>query len=395
MENIVAPPRWDGDFWDDELILDPYAHYEELRELGPAVWLSRHNAWAITQYEAVRKALLGPEIFSSASGCMMNEPMNAATSGIMLCSDDPDHLAMRRLFAKPLLPKALETLRPRLKALAEQRLDELVARKQFDAVEELAHLLPLAVVTELVGLDEEGRAHMLEWAAGIFDAFGPLPNGRTEAGLAIAQNVIDYVVARVDRGNLVPDGWGAALFAAADEGRISEATARMMLLDYLTPALDTTINATSSAIELFAAHPDQWTMLRGDLSLIPHAINEIVRLESPIRAFARIVRQDCEIGDAKLREGDRALMLYACANRDPRKFENPERFDISRRAGDHLGFGMGTHICAGMNLAKLEISILLEAMASRVAVITTGKAERKPHNTLRGLASLEASFISG
>ena len=388
-------PSWEGDFWDDDVILDPYPHYETLRELGPAVWLTRHGAWAITQYDAVRAALLMPEVFSSADGCMMNDPMNAAAQGIMLCSDDPGHLAMRRLFAKPLQPKALEGLRPRLKALVEDRLDELAGRQQFDAVAELAHLLPLAVVTQLVGLDDEGRDHMLDWAAGIFNAFGPLPNARTEAGLATAQQVISYVLERVERRNLVADGWGAALFVAVDQEKISEQTARLMLVDYLTPALDTTINATSAAIELFAAHPDQWRLLRQDLSLIPHAINEVVRLESPIRAFARSVRRDIRIGDAELRTGQRALMLYACANRDPRKFADPTRFDITRRVGDHLGFGMGTHLCAGMHLAKLEISVLLEAMALRVGVIRTARAERQPHNTLRGLASLETSFVPG
>ena len=398
MEQETSPSgatSWEGDFWDDDVILDPYPHYENLRELGPAVWLTRHDAWAITRYDALKAALLSPEVFSSADGCMMNEPMNVAAQGIMLCSDDPEHLAMRRLFAKPLQPKALEILRPRLKALVEYRLDELAGRQQFDAVVELAHLLPLAVVTQLVGLDDEGRNNMLDWAAGIFNAFGPLPNERTEAGLATAQQVISYVLERVERRNLVADGWGAALFEAVDQGRISETAARLMLVDYLTPALDTTINATSAAIELFAAHPEQWRLLREDLSLIPHAINEVVRLESPIRAFARSLRRDIRIGDAELRTGQRALMLYACANRDPRKFADPTRFDITRRAGDHLGFGMGTHLCAGMHLAKLEISVLLEAMTARVAVIRTERAERKPHNTLRGLASLETSFVAG
>jgi cytochrome P450 len=392
---LSRAPVWEGDFWDDGVILDPYPHYDRLRDLGPAVWLERHDAWAITRYDAVRAALLAPEVFSSADGCMMNEPMNASTQGIMLCSDDPEHLAMRRLFARPLQPKALESLRARLQALVDERLDELAARQQFDAVAELAHLLPLEVVTQLVGLDDEGRANMLTWAAGIFDAFGPLPNTRTEAGLAIAQEVISYVLERVERRNLIPDGWGSALFVAVDAGTISETTARLLLVDYLTPSLDTTINAASAAIELFAAHPDQWQLLRGDLSLLPQAINEVVRLESPIRAFARSVRQATRIGDAELRRGDRALMLYACANRDPRKFVDPERFDITRRNGDHLGFGMGTHLCAGMHLAKLEISVLLGAMAKRFAAIRTGTAKRNPHNTLRGLASLETSLVAG
>lgn len=394
MQPNPEAPHWSGDFWSDAVILDPYPHYAHLRELGPAVWLDQHRAWALTHYDAVRSALLTPEIFSSAEGCTMNAPMNEASRGIMLASDDPEHLAMRRLFAKPLAPKALESLRPRLKELAAGKIDALIAQGSFDAVTELAHFLPLAVVTELVGLDAEGRENMLHWAAALFDAFGPLPNARTEAGLAIAQQVISYVLERVERRNLVPEGWGAALFEAADRGVISETTARMMLIDYLTPSLDTTINGISSAIELFAANPEQWEKVRNDPSLIPHAINEVVRLESPIRAFSRSVKREHKMGDATLVPGDRALMIYACANRDPRKYPDPDRFDVARRPGDHLGFGMGTHLCAGMHLAKLEISILFETMATRVSHFRTGKAERRPHNTLRGLASLETEFFA-
>lgn len=392
MPDVRTMPTFEPDFWSDEVILNPYPHYDALRALGPVVWLEKNQVWALTHYASVRDALLNPSVFSSAKGCMVNQPMNHATQGIMLCSDDPQHLAMRRLFAKPLQPKELSNLRPRLVELASAKVDELVAGKSFDAVTDLAHFLPLAVVTELVGLDAEGQEKMLRWAAGIFDAFGPIESPRTVSGLAIAQDVISYVSERVERKNLVPGGWGEALFIAADNGVISEQTARLMLVDYLTPSLDTTINATSAAIELFANNPAQWTKLKTDLSLIPHAINEVIRLESPIRAFARYVTQDYEVGGVTLAEGSRAVMLYACANRDPAKYANPEAFNIERRAGDHLGFGMGTHLCAGMHLAKMEMTVLLEALLPRVNQFKTSGPIRHPHNTLRGLARLATTI---
>jgi cytochrome P450 len=384
---------FDADFWSDTVILDPYPHYDQMRAAGPVVWLTQNNAWALTRHETVKQALLDAGTFSSANGCMMNAPMNAAAKGIMLCSDDPEHLAMRRLFARPLQPKELAVLRPRFEALAAETVERLIAGGEFDSVHDLAHVLPLAVVTELVGLDAEGQANMLAWAAGIFNAFGPIESPRTLSGLDIAQQVIAYVLERVDRASLVPGGWGEALFLAADRGEISEHTARMMLVDYLTPALDTTINATSAAIELFAANPDQWALLRADPTLIPHAINEVVRLESPIRAFAREVVRDHAIGDVTLKAGDRALMLYGCANRDPAKFADPARFDITRKPSDHLGFGMGTHVCAGMHLAKLEITVLLQTLLPRVRAFRAHSPVRLPHNTLRGLASLRVTAM--
>lgn len=383
-----SAPVYDGDFWSDDVILDPYPVYRQLRDLGPVVWMARHNAFAFTHHDTVKRGLLDAATYSSASGVMMNEPMNEASRGSMLNSDDPDHIERRRLFQKPLMPKALADLRPRLTELARGRVEELVAKGTFDAVAELAHFLPLAVVVELVGLDREGRDNMLEWAAAIFNGFGPAGNARTEEGVRVTQDVVRYVMERVSRDNLVPGGWGSALFDAHDRGEITEPEARMMLVDYLSPALDTTINATSAAVELFAQNPDQWRALQADRSLIPHAIDEVVRLESPIRAFSRLAVADASEAGVAIPAGSRVLMLYACANRDERRFPDAERFDVARRPGDQLGFGMGTHLCAGRHLAKLEISVILEQLLDKVGGFEVIEAERRAHNTLRGLHRL-------
>ncbi len=385
-------PTFDGDFWSDEVILNPYPYYQKLRDAGPAVWLSRHNAWALTRFETVRDGLLNAEVFSSAKGCTMNEPANQGAEGVMLTTDDPKHLELRRVFAKPLLPGSLAPLKVRLTELAEKRISELVARKRFDAVLDLAHFLPLTVVTELVGLSEEGKEKMLGWAAAIFNAFGPISSPRTIEGLEILVEAFGYIE-RLDRSELDQNGWGAALFRAADDGKITHASAKAMLIDYLTPALDTTINATSALIELMANNPDQWHKLRANPALISSAIDETIRMESPIRAFSRYVTTDFEIGGVTLKEGSRALMLYACANRDERRFENPERYDIERKARDHLGFGYGTHVCAGMHLAKLEITTLLEILIRKVERFRIIESQRTPHNTLRGVAKLIVEVV--
>lgn len=391
--DTVKAPSTDVDFYSDEVATNPYPVYRALRDTAAAVWLEKNEAWAITRYADVREALRDTEVFSSAHGCMLNRTMNEATRGIMLCSDDPGHRAMRTHFARPLSPKAVGELKARVAAQAERKVEELVARGRFDAVADLAHYLPMTLVTELVGLDEEGRARMLEWAAGIFNAFGPEGNARTAAGIATALDVLDYIANRLSRDRLVPDGWGARILGLADTGELPAEQARAMLLDYLTPALDTTINATSSAVWLFARHPDQWDLVRADPTLIPHAINEVVRLESPIRAFARYVTRDHALDGVRLDAGSRALVVYASANRDERKWADPERFDVTRKPGDHLGFGYGTHTCAGMHLAKLEITCILQSLAPRVArfELVDGDGERVPHNVLRGLRRLEVA----
>jgi cytochrome P450 len=138
------------------------------------------------------------------------------------------------------------------------------------------------------------------------------------------------------------------------------------MIDYIAPSLDTTISSISSALHLFATHPQQWQLLKDDPSLIPNAVNEVVRFESPLRAFARHAGCETEIADVRIPEGARVLVIYASANRDEREWQNPDTFDIRRDANRHLGFGHGAHACAGQSLARLETSAMLRALVDRV-----------------------------
>ena len=382
-----ATPRSDIDFWSDAVLTDPFPSYKTIRDLGSTVWLDRHDAWAIGRHAALREALLNGSAFSSAQGVMMNPATNGAMQGIMLCSDDPAHRQLRKVFARPLSPAAIAPLKDRLRQLAQTRIEAITALPRFDAVRDLAHLLPLTVVTELVGLSEEGKSHMLEWAAGIFDAFGPDTHERTLSGIAIMQQAFAYLQG-LGPGSLDPNGWGAALFAAAARGEVSSDSAKAMLMDYLAPSLDTTINATTSAIWLFATHPEQWQLLREDPALMSSAIDEVLRLESPIRAFSRYLTQDYDLDGVRMPAESRVLMLYSAANRDERRYEDADTFDIRRNARDHLAFGYGTHSCAGMHLARLEISILLEILSHSVKTLTVIDARRNLHNTLWGFSHL-------
>jgi len=158
--------------------------------------------------------------------------------------------------------------------------------------------------------------------------------------------------------------------------------------DYLGPSLDTTIFATANLILLFGTYPDQWDLVRKDPALIPGAINEALRLESPIRGFTRHLTDNATIGDVTVPNASRVLLLYASANRDERKWEGPERFDVRRRASDHLGFGNGTHMCAGLHLARLEMTALLEVLVEKVRHFDIGEPVLALNNVLRGLASL-------
>ena len=374
---------YDVDLYSDQVILEPYEHYRAIRDLGPAVWLPRHELWCLARFEDVRSALRDWEGFSSAQGVAANEVINTSSLGNTITTDPPQHTRMRGVIRMPLSAPALKEIAPRIEAEAERLVDQLVARKTFDAMADCARHLPVTIVSRLVGLPEEGRANMLRWAAATFDALG-IMNERGTQALAHIRELHDYCADARTLADLSPDGWATAIWRAADRGIIPRSKCPAMMRDYISPSLDTTIFAIGSLIWLFAQHPDQWERVRTDLSLVPGAINEAIRLESHIRGFTRVLTRDVSYDDAQITPGSRVLLLYASANRDERKWEGPEHFDVTRNNRDHLGFGFGPHICVGMHLARLEITALMNAFARRVKRFEIGVPTRVANNVLRG-----------
>lgn len=292
----------------------------------------------------------------------------------------------------PMMPKNIKELSSRLERVAEDLVVDLLRSEAFDGVADLAVHLPVSVVSHLVGLPEAGRQNMLKWSAATFNVIGPL-NER-------AQNSVDSLLemsmyaASLSREDLSPGSWGSLVFAAADEGRINEADAAGLFIDYLAPSLDTTIHAVSHMVNLFASHPDEWEKLRNDNSLVDAAVEEVLRFEAPVRGFTRVALRDTKVGGVGVAEGQRLWVLNGSANRDERHYENADTFDITRGSSDHLAFGHGTHLCAGVHLARMEMRVLLQAMARHVRSITVGQRTINENNMLRGWARLETSFSS-
>ena len=377
---------YDVDLYSDRALLDPYEHYRAIRELGAAVWLPRHDVWCLARFEDVRNALRDYSLFSSARGMALNDLMNQRL-GNTITTDPPEHTKMRGIIRTPLTVPALQSITPIVEAEAEQLVDRLVERGSFDAIVDCARHLPVTIVSKLVGLPEEGRANMLRWARATFDALGPM-NARAAEALPQIQELHRYCTDEGTLAGLSPEGWAAAIWRAADNGQIPRTKCPAMMRDYISPSLDTTILATGSLIWLLGRFPDQWDRIRADESLIPTAINEAVRLESPVRGFTRVATRDVVYDDQVISAGSRALLLYGSANRDERKWDHPERFDVTRDNRDHLGFGFGAHTCVGMHLARLEITALMKAFAKRVSRFELGEPKRAMSNTLRGFDRL-------
>jgi len=382
---------YDVDLYSDEAVLEPYAHYRAIRELGPVVWLPRHGLWCLARFDEVRAALRDYTTFSSAQGIAANDIINTQSLGNTITTDPPDHTTMRRIIRAPLAVPALQTIAPVIEEEAERLVERLVRQGSFDAMLDCARHLPVTIVSRLVGLPEEGRANMLRWASATFDALGTM-NDRGKDALPQIRELHRYCMDERTLSGLSPEGWAAAIWRAADNGQISRAKCPAMMRDYISPSLDTTIFATGSLLWLFGRFPDQWEKVRCNEALIPGAINEAIRLESPIRGFTRMTTRELAYGEQMIPSGSRVLLLYASANRDERKWPDPERFDVTRDARDHLGFGFGAHVCVGMHLARLEITALVKAFSRHVSRFEIGEPKRAMNNVLRGFERLPVTL---
>lgn len=390
---MAAVPESDLDLYSDAMIIEPYAAYRDLRDAGPVTFLRRHGIYVLSRYDDVRDALRDHATFSSAQGVGVDEAMARRAIGSLIASDPPDHDELRKALMAPLSPSAVARLREVLTTTAENVVDSVVARGKFEVVQDLARALPLAVVSHLVGLPEDGRQNMLLWAAATFDVLGPANDRAAEARehMVAMQAYVDSIARR---GLVEPGKWADHILDLAEAGKIDAARVPSLFRDFMAPSLDTTILGTASLFWMLGTHPDQRQMVVEDPSLLRGAINESLRLEAPIRGFTRVATRDVVIGEVTIPAQARVLMLFASANRDERKWDDPERFDIKRRNLDHLGFGFGVHSCAGMHLARLEMECLMTAFLARAREFTVSEPRWMLNNTLRGLESLQATVAA-
>jgi cytochrome P450 len=380
-------PTYDVDLYCDDALIDPYEHYRKLRDLGPVVWLSAHDVHVVARDAEVRAVLEDPETFCSGQGVGLNDFINAGGRGTTLMSDGEQHRRLRGVIGRPLTPKAVATLRPDAEVLAADLADRLVATRRFDAVRDLAEVLPATWVPDLLGWPADGRDRLLAWAAATFDCLGPL-NDRVVAGGDDLLAMTSYAQ-RVAASDPPAGSMAAGILDAAARGDLEAEQCPMAIIDYLGPSLDTTVAALGNAVWLFATHPDQWTLLREHPDRVKQAFNEVLRIETPISGFTRVTTRPTDLAGTELPEGARVLVSFASANRDERRWVAPETFDITRNSAGHVGFGAGEHACVGMGLARLEGAAVLGALLGRVERFEpTGPPVRKLNNMIRSFAKL-------
>jgi cytochrome P450 len=384
-------PSSDVDLFSDEVLTNPYPQYRVLRDAGPAVFLSQLDMVALPRYAQVRAALLGWRTFSSADGVGFNDAANQLMGGNVLSKDPPEHDRLRAELVDRLSPRAIRPFAARIEAEAERLVAELVQRREFDGVADLARVFPSLVVTDLIGLTQEVRDNLIEWGDASFCCVGPL-NARTEEAFSIVEQLFS-VLASLTKDDLAPGSMGRSVFEAAERGDIDDDDVLQLLWDYTGPGIDTTISALSTLLWQFAQNPAQWDLVRADPALVPAACNEALRYDAPAQLFTRVARADWDADGTTIEAGQRVVVMYGSANRDERHYDDPDRFDIRRAPSDHLAFGFGIHSCVGANLARLEMHTLVSVLARRVSRIeAAGEPKRHLNNIVRGLASLPVTM---
>jgi cytochrome P450 len=390
-EASAACPRSQIDPFSDEFLADPFPALARLRDMGPVVFLERYGVYAVAGHEQVQAVLKKPGVFSSAAGVGIT---NIASENpwrkpsILLEVDPPVHTHNRKVVARALAPRSLAYLQEVFDRRAAELAAELVAAGSFDAVPDLAEIFPTRVFPEAFGIDNNGRDQLLAYGAMVFNGHGPR-NHLFESSMAGGAPVIGWITQQCSRASLRPDGLGALIYAGVDAGEVTEDEAALLVRSFLSAGLDTTVSAIALGVLDFINHPGQWQDLRRDPSLARNAFEEVVRIESPVIGFFRTTSEPVATGGVSVPAGAKVLVFFAGANRDPRRWDQPDRFDIRRKVAGHMGFGHGVHNCVGQVIARMEGEALLRALAARIGSWRlNGEPRPRLNNTLRGLDTL-------
>jgi cytochrome P450 len=338
---------------------------DALRETAPVVKLARENITMLARYEHVSKGLADWKTFSSTSR-PWHDP-NSVRPEILLTDDPPRHTQVRAVIANALSPRALSKMAEAFRADADALVSRLKPKsgQVIDAVGEITQPFVYKVLPDLLGVAEKGREHMLAFGHMVWATMGPM-NELFHEAMKDTGPVIEWATSCCNRENLAPDSLGMQMFEAADRGEITQDEAKLLVGILLSAAADTTVMTMATAIRAFCLFPDQYQLLRSDRSLLRAAFEESLRWDSPSRMAGRIAMRDVEIDGVVIPKGERCGLMFAAANRDPRKWKDPDKFDVKRDNRGHVGWGYGVHSCVGRVLAGLEADALLGAVVQHI-----------------------------
>ncbi|MFJ3823164.1 cytochrome P450 [Streptomyces nodosus] len=392
------------DPWDPAFLADPYPAYAELRARGRVHRYEPTDQWLVPHHADVSALLrdrrLGRtyqhrfthEDFGRTAPPPEHEPFHTLNDHGMLDLEPPDHTRIRRLVSKAFTPRTVERLKPYVQRLAGELVSRLVEAGGGDLLADVAEPLPVAVIAEMLGIPEADRAPLRPWSADICGMYELNPPEET-ARRAVRASVEFSAYLReliAERRRNPGEDLISGLIAAHDEGdRLTEQEMISTCVLLLNAGHEATVNATVNGWSVLFRHPEQLAALRADHSLVPSAIEELMRYDTPLQLFERWVLEDIEIDGVTIPRGAEIAMLFGSANHDPAVFDAPEKLDLTRRDNPHISFSAGIHYCIGAPLARIELAASMTALLEQAPTLRlAAEPRRKPNFVIRGLEGL-------
>ena len=383
--------------WDENFRRNPYSFYQPMRMSPPPVLRFFIPVAILSRYDDVLSTLRDHERFSSVP---VRNRMTMETAEVfgdapsIVSSDPPIHTRMRKLVSRDFTPRAIREIEARVRAVTNALLDEVADKRRFDLVKDVAIPLPVRIIASILGIPGERYETFKRWSETLIELTS-LPPGTPMAD-SVRTNLTEmraYFVEEIERRRRHPgtDLMSSLVSAHEDTEMLSAGELMQFLVILLIAGNETTTNLIGNGMLALQNHPEQTRLLRRDPTLMPRAIEEMCRYDSPVQSVFRTAKEDVEIGGTTVEKGSGIFLMLGSANRDGAKFERPDTFDITREENDHLSFGEGIHYCLGAPLARLEGAIVFDAMLNRfprLAIDGHPALDYKTSFFVRGLKAL-------
>jgi cytochrome P450 len=389
---------------DPDVLADPHPLYHRLRREDPVHWDPFLHTWVVTRYADVVRVLrdfsaqrtpTGEQL--TAIGLAALNPVAKVMVKQMLFLDPPAHTRIRSLAAAAFTPQRVEVLRSHIRDIVKDLLGKVKPNSVMDVIADLAVPLPCIVTAEMLGVPVEDHRQLKLWSQDFAEMLGNFQHNpdRVPKIVKTTEDMTAYFRSAMRREDLRPDGLVNSLKNAEIQGdRLTEEEVIANSIVTMIGGQETTTNLIGSGVLSLLRNPDQLEKLRGDISLIPSATEELLRYESPSQHTARLAPEDTEMGGKRIQKRQAVMAVMAAANRDPERFPDPDRLDITRADNRHVAFGYGAHYCFGAPLARIEGQIAFEEMLRYFPSwsLEPGPLEWRTNSGLRGLTSLRVSF---
>lgn len=389
---------------DPAFIADPYPTYHRMRETAP-VWQSPLGMWIVTRYEdaalVLRDKRFGKNYVAAVSGRygpdILKEPAYASLARTMLVLDPPDHTRLRGLVTKAFTARRVEEMRPRIRAIVDALIDRVEPQGRMDVIADFAHRLPIIVICDMLGIPEEDRAQFFARSRVNGRMIDPVPLSPEEIAAANANTLETnaYFDSLFERRRRDPqDDLTTQLVQAEEAGdRLTPEELRANVGLLFAAGHETTANLIGNGLLALHRNPGQWQAMKADPSLIPNAMEELLRYDSSVQMTGRSTHENVELAGVAIPEGSQVVCFLGAANRDPAVFAEPDRLDITRPKITPLSFGGGIHFCLGAQLARIEAQEAFAGLVRRLPALDLPERDTPSWRrsfTLRGLTTLPA-----